>query len=187
MELFARLKAGVRAAGSDARLAAQQLTLFKSNAELAILNTKLEQSATTDELTGLGNRRAALDRLRELLASSERNQTALACMLMDIDHFKRINDTFGHEAGDVVLRETAHTLRKAARTDEPMYRIGGEEFLVLCPSASVADAAQGAERFRSAVAAAAVEYGNNHISVTISIGVAQWEQKIKTTEVLMRF
>lgn len=185
-ELLARLKAGVRAVDADAKLAVQQLALFKSNAELAVLNTKLKRSATTDELTGLGNRRAALDRLRELQASSERNQTDLACMLIDIDHFKRINDTLGHEAGDVVLRETANTLRRAARTDEPVFRLGGEELLVLCPGASADNAVNGAERFRSAVAASAVEYGNDQISVTISIGVAEWGPNTQTTDVLLR-
>lgn len=185
-ELLARLKAGVRAVGSDAKLAGQQLALFKSNAELAVLNTKLERSATTDDLTGLGNRRAAMDRLRELGASSERNKTAWACMLIDIDHFKRINDTFGHEAGDVVLRETANTLRRTARADEPVFRLGGEEFLVLCPHASIEDAAAGAERFRGAVAVSAIEYGNDRISVTISVGVAEWGLHTKTTEGLLR-
>jgi|CXWL01.1.fsa_nt_gi diguanylate cyclase (GGDEF)-like protein len=186
MELLARLKAGVRAVGADAKVAVQQLALFKSNAELAVLNTKLERSATTDELTGLGNRRAALDRLRELYASLERHQTALACILIDIDHFKRVNDTFGHEAGDVVLRETANALRRAARIDEPVFRLGGEEFLVLCPGASADDAVQGAERFRHAVAASAVKYDNDQISVTISCGVAEWGLDTKTTDELLR-
>ncbi len=185
-ELLARLKAGMRAVGSEARLTTQQLKLYKVNAELAVLNTRLERSATTDELTGLGNRRAAMERLRELQATSERNNSAWACMLIDIDHFKRINDTFGHEAGDVVLRETASTLLRAARADEPVFRIGGEEFLVLCPHASVDQGATGAERLRGAVAAAAVEYGNERISVTISIGVAEWVHGTKTTEGLLR-
>lgn len=185
-ELLARLKAGARMVDLESRLAAHKLAAVRANAEFAVLNEKLEHAATTDELTGLGNRRLAMERLGEAWATSVRTGKPLACMAIDIDHFKKINDTYGHQAGDLVLRETAAMLRQAARAGEPLFRIGGEEFLLLCPDAMEDAAALGAERLRRAVAANTVTYGAERVSATISVGVARRDGTLSDAGGLVR-
>ncbi len=172
-ELLSRLKAGVRTLALEEDLAAQQRASHKINAELATLNDQLEQMATTDELTGLFNRREAMRRLEDQWSFSERQDRPLACMMLDIDHFKKCNDTYGHDAGDEVLRKTAHILKRSVRTGETVCRIGGEEFVVFCPGATAEMASKGAERLRAAVEANQVAHGNATLSVTISAGVAE--------------
>ncbi|TWT40593.1 Cyclic di-GMP phosphodiesterase response regulator RpfG [Phycisphaerae bacterium RAS1] len=171
-ELLSRLKAGVRAVATDTRIALQQRALTKANAELATFNQTLNRVATTDELTGLYNRREALRRLHELWSTGDRHGQPLACMMLDIDHFKRCNDMYGHDAGDAVLRATAHAVAKSARKGEVVFRLGGEEFLVTCPDATAEMAAAGAERIRAAVEANQVRHADHTLGVTISIGVA---------------
>lgn len=185
-ELLSRLKAGVRAAASEMQIASQQLALRKANAELAAANQTLQQLATTDELTGLYNRREALRRLGEYWAAGDRHGQPLACMMLDIDHFKRCNDTYGHEVGDAVLRAVGQILARAARKGEAVFRIGGEEFLVICPEASADTAAIGAERIRAAVAAEKIRCGGLTLSVTISIGVAGRTESTTGADALLK-
>jgi diguanylate cyclase (GGDEF)-like protein len=185
-ELLARLKAGARSLLYEQKVASQRRAIQKTNAELVALNQKLNQMATTDELTGLYNRREAMSRLEDHWAIGERQHQPLACMLLDIDHFKRCNDTHGHHVGDAVLRETAQILLRHARMGETVCRIGGEEFVVLCPGATAAMAAVGAERIRSAVDANLIQLGEKTLHVTISVGVAEKSNKMdKPDELLM--
>ncbi len=171
-ELLARLKAGVRAVVSEAKVASQQRAIHKTNVELATLNQRLQEMATTDELTGLYNRRKAMQRLAEHWSAADRLGQPFACLIVDIDHFKRCNDTYGHDAGDAVLRETARVLEGGARAGEVVFRIGGEEFLVTCPGATAEMAAVAAERLRAAVEAKQIVHGERTLGVTISVGVA---------------
>ncbi|MCH8147389.1 MAG: diguanylate cyclase, partial [Planctomycetes bacterium] len=129
-ELLARLKAGVRALTAESKVTSQQLAIHKTNAELATLNDKLQWMATTDELTALPNRREAMRRLLDHCATADRENRPLACMMLDIDHFKRCNDTHGHGVGDAVLRSTARVLTRSVRASDAVFRIGGEEFVV---------------------------------------------------------
>lgn len=172
-ELLARLKAGVRALTSEAKVASQQLAIHKANAGLATLNDKLRKMATTDALTGLHNRREAMNRLEDHWATADREDRPLACMLLDIDHFKRCNDTYGHDVGDAVLRDTARVLKRCARAGEAVFRIGGEEFVVLCAGATAVMASVGAERMRAAVEENRIEQGRMSLGITISVGVAE--------------
>lgn len=185
-ELLARLKAGVRALTSETKVAAQQMAIFKTNAELESLNTKLKRMATTDELTGLYNRREAMTRLEEYLAAANREGQRLACMMLDIDHFKKCNDTYGHDMGDAVLRNTAQVLQRCARAGETVFRLGGEEFAVFCPGSSAALAAVGAERLRGAVEVSRVERDGISLGVTISIGVAERDDRIGGPDDLLK-
>ena len=185
-ELLARLKAGVRALASDTKVAMQQLAIRKANAELETLNSKLQQMATTDELTGLYNRREAMRRLEDHWATIGREGRPLACMMLDIDHFKKCNDTYGHDVGDAVLRETARTLRRHARAGETVFRLGGEEFVVLCPGSSAEMAAVGAERLRAAVEANKVERGRVSLGITISVGVAERDHRTAKPDDLLK-
>jgi diguanylate cyclase (GGDEF)-like protein len=134
------------------------------------MHSDIEQrsAAIIDPLTGLLNRNALLTRVREFTEQSQITKLPIGIVLGDLDHFKTINDTHGHTRGDAVLKDVAYVLRKELRTLDLLYRIGGEEFLVLLPGASVDNASEIAERLRAAVAASTVGDGNR---VTMSLGV----------------
>ena len=172
-ELLARLRAGERVVTLEADLAHRNLQVFKCNAQMAIVNEKLERVATTDALTGMVNRRAGMERLCEVWSLSNRYNDPLACMVLDIDHFKRFNDIHGHAVGDRVLKEVADALLAASRLGETVCRIGGEEFLVVCPKSTGRTAGTGAERLRRAVETLAVAVDGCELSVTVSLGVAE--------------
>lgn len=131
--------------------------------------SKLREDTTTDPLTGLGNRR----RLQDALATFESQATTFSVISIDIDHFKAVNDTHGHDAGDKALRRLAQCMREACRTYDVPLRVGGEEFLILLPSTTSATAAQVAERLRVAVQAMDIPPVGK---LTISLGVANWPQ-----------
>ncbi|MFC4728907.1 GGDEF domain-containing protein [Coralloluteibacterium thermophilus] len=128
--------------------------------------------ATRDTLTGLHNRRHFLDVLDRAIVAARRGRRPLSLAILDVDHFKRINDSLGHLAGDAVLRRLAALLRAQVRGDEAIGRIGGEEFAVLLPGADLAAGAEAGERLRAAVAAAEVRAAEGAGATTISVGVA---------------
>jgi diguanylate cyclase (GGDEF)-like protein len=185
-ELLARLEASFRIVKLEEDLAREIRTVRKVNAEMAVLNQKLEQMATTDTLTGLLNRRAVMERLDEYWTNAERHNKPFSCMLLDIDHFKAVNDTHGHDVGDIVLREVAEVLNKHTRADEPVGRIGGEEFLVLCPGSTAPMADVGAERLRSGIEKKRIVYNGLELNVTISAGVAERSEKINNSELFLK-
>ncbi len=192
-ELLARVRAGGRIVGLQRALTDRQRELHLVNAEQAVINAKLieandrlERLATLDELTGLLNRRAALERLEEAWTAAARHGDPLSCILLDIDHFKRFNDLHGHAIGDFVLRELAATLCKAARKEETVFRFGGEEFLVVCPRTSEKQAAAAAERLRKAVEASVFQTGELQLSVTVSLGIAERTPAISEPAALLR-
>jgi diguanylate cyclase (GGDEF)-like protein len=150
------------------------LTMLAENIGLAVANLRLRDAlremAMADPLTGLANRRH-LDAVLGLeLAAGER---PLSCVMMDVDHFKRINDTFGHDAGDAVLREVGATLKGASREGALAFRFGGEEFLLLLPGLSVDQARERAEEVRGRIAALRIEHEGKDLGViTASFGVS---------------
>jgi diguanylate cyclase (GGDEF)-like protein len=141
-------------------------------AELAVANRRLGTAALTDPLTGLPNRRSAMDQLEQAWSAANRSGTPLSVIMIDIDHFKQINDTHGHAVGDTVLREAADILRTAARRGDSVCRIGGEEFLVICPDTDVHAAARSAERLRLTLQARQIVANALKLHVTASFGVA---------------
>ncbi len=185
-ELVARLRAGLRIVNLERDLAASTREVHLQNAQLAIVNDKLNTMAITDELTGLLNRRAALDRLREEWAANVRQGRPMSCISLDIDHFKSINDTHGHDTGDLVLREIAKTLRTATRLGEAVCRMGGEEFLVICPSATIEMACRAAERLRCAVEKRVISSRDLQLHVTISLGVAERTAAMEQVDDLLK-
>lgn len=170
--LLARLRAGERVVNLQAEVESDREEIRRFAAELALTNRRLQEAALLDALTGIPNRRYAMDRIQQEWSAAERSGRPLACMLIDVDHFKQINDTYGHDAGDLVLQRVAETLKHTARTQDVICRIGGEEFLVVCPDTDASAAAQCAERLRHAVGALRIAVGNTSLHLTISIGVA---------------
>ncbi|APW41853.1 sensor domain-containing diguanylate cyclase [Rhodoferax saidenbachensis] len=138
-------------------------------AELARANEELQFLARRDALTGMGNRLASMERLHEEFLRMKRADKPYATLMLDIDHFKRVNDTHGHATGDAVLREVSQTIRATVRDTDFVGRTGGEEFLVLLPATSLEEALLVAEKIRTAVAATPQPPVGQ---VTISIGVA---------------
>ena len=148
------------------------LAVIEDVTERKRLENQLQEMASTDPLTGLPNRRHFIGRLEEELARMRRREDHSAALLMlDLDHFKRVNDSLGHAAGDAVLRSFAALLRKELRKADSAGRIGGEEFAVLMPETDRAAAGIFAERLRSIVEQSAHDHAGQLIPVTVSIGV----------------
>jgi two-component system cell cycle response regulator len=133
---------------------------------------ELESLSRTDALTGVPNRRSFDQALMQETARSRRYGSALGVVVLDIDDFKKINDTHGHQAGDEVLRSLARTVAGALREGDVLFRYGGEEFVALLPYADLAGAMKAAERLVKAVGASPIRAGSAMISVTTSAGVA---------------
>jgi len=133
----------------------------------------LEKQAHTDPLTGLANRRHFMEVAEAELARSRRYDTPLSMLMIDIDHFKEVNDAYGHRAGDRVLQQLARTCQEILREVDVAGRVGGEEFAILLPETEVEGAFEVAERLRTAVAAAEVPREEGlPIRITVSVGVA---------------
>ena len=160
------IKRGQAMAQSNVRL---EQTVAERTAELVKSNEELHRISRRDALTGLNNRLAADERLRAEFARMKRAHTAYAVLMLDIDYFKRVNDMFGHEMGDKVLKAVARVLETHLRESDFLARFGGEEFLVLLPNATLAVAGEVAEKLRAAVAVAPSATGH---PVTLSIGLA---------------
>lgn len=150
----------------------ERLGVMRSTDEFAVAQKRLLQDALTDTLTQLPNRRNGLDFLASELIFSQISGAPLACLMLDIDHFKHINDAFGHAAGDAVLRQLANLLKNSSRAEDMVFRYGGEEFAAVLTNSSLRIAMQVAERIRSQVEKTAFEWEGLHISATVSIGVA---------------
>jgi hemerythrin len=154
--------------------------------DLKNANLNLEEMAMTDALSGLPNRRNALARLSKEWEESVRNDKPLACMMIDADGFKRINDTYGHDAGDEVLRQLSKHLLHSLRSDDVVCRLGGDEFFVICPNTSKAGALHIAEIMRSSVAALRIPAGTGEWVGSVSVGVAARTAEMKVTDELMK-
>lgn len=137
------------------------------------VNTELRRVAEHDSLTGVLNRRSFLSMLNKEIQSASRHQSALSVMLIDLDHFKRINDTWGHRVGDEVLCRFVEVSLKSLRDRDILGRIGGEEFAVIMPETILEDARQIAERLRLKVLEQMQTTDENPVGLTVSIGVAR--------------
>lgn len=152
-------------------LAELTLELRKRNAALEQANETIRELTRVDPLTGLANRRRFAEVLDIDMARARRHQEALSLITLDLDRFKLVNDTYGHDVGDQVLRDVAMVLKESCRTEDLAVRLGGEEFLLLAPNTVVDEAYTLAERLRVAIAAAPVLPKGGHI--TVSFGVTQ--------------
>ena len=160
-------------AGAHGALIAVVWVLARNTEQLAAMRARMDLlalEATTDPLTGIANRRRLDDELQRLVARSRRHSEPFSAVLMDVDNFKDINDTFGHDVGDQVLVRTAHQMGTATRDADLLGRWGGEEFLLLAPHTDNQAALALAERCRRAIRQTAVD--GNGVPVTASFGVA---------------
>lgn len=175
--------AALRAAARERRL--QRIAIVLGGLLLALLGAlavrqllklrRLRALAATDELTGVANRRGILAVLEAQLRASRRTGAPLSVVAFDVDHFKRINDAFGHDAGDRVLRRIVALAGDAGRSGDRLGRVGGEEFLLVLPGARQAVAEEIAERVRMRVAAAPFDEVAPGTQATVSLGVAEWQ------------
>jgi diguanylate cyclase (GGDEF)-like protein len=141
------------------------------------LENELMKQATTDPLTGLLNRRAFFDACTREIEEVHRHGNALSILILDIDKFKDVNDTYGHDVGDIVIKHIAEKMVENTRTIDYVGRIGGEEFTVLMPSTDIENAFEIADRLRSKISRDAIEINKFTIKVSVSIGVSEMKNK----------
>jgi len=153
------------------------------NRRLEQMNQRLVEMATTDALTGAFNRRRFYELLDDELQRQARYGNVFSLIMLDIDHFKRVNDTYGHSVGDEVLKGVAEVVRDHLRANDRLTRWGGEEFIVLTPSTGAGDALALAERLRERVADWVFPTAG---SVTVSLGVAEHRDDESGDEVINR-
>ena len=180
-ELDARVKSLLRIQSLQASLAQRERELSAANAQLQVLSS-------TDALTGAANRRSLEERLHEMWEHSQRLNEPLALVMCDIDHFKRVNDEYGHQVGDVVLQQFARVIQAEAREIDRLGRYGGEEFVLLLPGTVLDAAVTFAERIRECVEKHEFAYGEGQsLHRTMSCGVAAWPHpRVTDQEALIR-
>ncbi len=161
MELKVRIRAGRR--------------IVDLQNELINARNILETNATTDSLTGVWNRLKAMDALENEMNRARREKASVALMMIDIDFFKQVNDTFGHLTGDTVLRETAIRMKEQLRSYDFIGRFGGEEFVVVAPGVGPDQAMKEGERLRKVVGDTTINTADGFVGVTISVGVTLYD------------
>jgi diguanylate cyclase (GGDEF)-like protein len=166
------------------RLRRSREELDNVNSELQEKNNKLHQLAITDELTGLFNRKHLIETLNAEVTRSKRNDHSFALLVIDIDHFKLINDTYGHQKGDEVLHRLGNIFNDTVRSCDYVARYGGEEFIVILPEVGTAGGLEVAERIRERVARESINRKGDRI--TVSIGMAMFAEHGATTELLFQ-
>ncbi len=184
--LAARLHAGLRDVRLQQELERDREELRRYAAELAVTNRQLQEVALTDTLTGLRNRRYAIDRMEQEWASAMRSSRPLSCMIIDFDRLKEINDSFGHDAGDLALQRAADALRNCLRGQDVICRIGGDEFLAICPGSGLDAAIACARRLCEAVARISLRVEGSPLSLSVSIGVAELDKTASDVDALMK-
>jgi len=167
-------------------------TLEIKEIELRAVLAQSHEVTNTDVLTLLPNRRKIIVDLQEEVIRSNRYNTALSISILDIDHFKKVNDNYGHTTGDEVLRSVASKLREQIRHPDTIGRYGGEEFLIVLPNSEIKAAAEQASRLCQRIRTMQIKSNDYVLSVTISIGVAQykvgnenWEQLLQRADTAM--
>ncbi|RIJ13848.1 sensor domain-containing diguanylate cyclase [Henriciella mobilis] len=164
---------------------ARDLDLLQDFADLVVDQLELRERAMTDELTGALSRRALYDEGGRLAALTSRHRHNLTAIAFDLDHFKSINDNYGHAAGDEVLRRVAKTVKLLVRKSDIFARVGGEEFTILLPETDRQGAAEAAEKLRKDISALRFEFDGTTVGVTASLGVAAFDASTGDIETLL--
>ena len=163
------------------------LTIQRANSYAEVL-----KYATLDALTGLNNRRQFELRLKQEVSNSKRNKIPLCCMMLDVDYFKKVNDTYGHAAGDCVLKHVAETIKSEIREYDIACRYGGEEFFIILPQTNIKEASFVAQRLRKVIEKTKIniEEANvkdtSHINITVSIGVCAYNETMEPYELAQK-
>lgn len=165
-----------------AKLEQIHLEIEQKQAELLSMNATLVELSETDKLTGLKNRRYFQEKLEEQLSNNEKSASPFSLFILDIDHFKKVNDTFGHQVGDEVLAQLAQLLKNQVRSLDIVARYGGEEFVVILPETDQNEAKAIAEQLRQAVEQAKWQNGR----ITVSVGIATAIKTDNETTILQR-
>jgi diguanylate cyclase (GGDEF)-like protein len=159
----------------------ETLDLFSRSLALALHNAivhdQVQKLAAIDPLTGIYNRRFGMTRLHEEFVRAVQIESALGVLMFDLDHFKGINDTYGHSIGDRVIRQVSNIARNALREGDILVRLGGDEFLAVLLGASLHDVSLTAERIRRQVDEHVITIGDQHVHVTVSIGGVSFPEK----------
>jgi diguanylate cyclase (GGDEF)-like protein len=184
--LAARLRASRRIVHLHQEIEHDREELRRFAAELSISNRRLQEAALTDDLTGLPNRRHAMAHMEQEWAASSRSKRPLACMVIDLDQFKQVNDANGHDIGDAYLKQVAAAVRGAVRSQDVVCRTGGDEFLVICPDTPLQAALACAERIRRAVEQTPVKVGDQCLKACMSAGVAVREASMANADALIK-
>jgi len=158
------------------------LARTRTHIELKRAKEKLLRMAVTDELTGLFNRRYFMSRLHQEFERVRRYESIFTFIMIDIDFFKRINDTYGHLAGDCALRTAAEIMKKSLRLSDTVGRIGGEEFAILLPETEIIDGVEIAERLRKKIDESEIEFEGKSLKLTISAGVSDSDSNDTTVD-----
>jgi diguanylate cyclase (GGDEF)-like protein len=157
---------------------------FEDQEESRVLD-QMERAATTDPLTGLSNRRYLFQRLDQEYAFSARHKTQLAIVMIDVDRFKEINDTYGHAAGDEAIRRIAELLQRLIRREDVLARYGGDEFLIISRGTTHEHVMQFGERIREGAESRLIDVGDQKVAVTLSIGLASYEPLVEPDLTMM--
>ena len=184
--LAARLRAGQRVVKLQEDLARDQEEIRRISAELSATNQQLREVGMTDMLTGCPNRRYAMDRIQQEWATATRGQRPLACMVINIDNFKQVNDSHGHAAGDTVLKLVAGALKDEMRAQDVLARTGGDEFMVICPDTTLDAALACAERIRAMVETVPFVSAAQYVRGSVSVGVAVRDAATSDPDALIR-
>ena len=146
--------------------------MFRNITEERALHDQLEKLSRTDMLTGIANRRYFFEQGQQLLQLSQRYSTELSLIMLDIDHFKAVNDQYGHQTGDVILKKIADILKQNCRSVDIVGRMGGEEFTIVLPETNLEAAAQLAERLRRLIRGSVFQSNGRPVQITASMGVS---------------
>ncbi|MFW5816082.1 MAG: diguanylate cyclase [Wenzhouxiangella sp.] len=184
-ELAARLIPVRRVLGLDRAWRKDRSELRRIARELALAHRHQQVLSLTDYLTDLPNRRAAMQALKQAWCQSQRSGNPIAVVMIDIDHFKQINDQHGHAAGDEVLKSVSAILKSSAREDETMARVGGEEFLLISANSGLRELIIAAERLRRTLEHADIRHAGKNIPLTASMGVAERETAFDDADMLL--
>jgi diguanylate cyclase (GGDEF)-like protein len=184
--LMARIRAGQRLVEMHERDGEADRLKMQDGADMGIMNRKLQEATLTDVLTELPNRRYAMKRLKQEWERANRTGRPLSVIWIDLDHFKKVNDTWGHDIGDFVLRDSAKVIQRTLRRGDTVCRVGGEEFLAICGNSDLKNATAGADRIRAALEEHEMQFTSFRGHITASLGVAQKLEGMSSVDDLLK-
>lgn len=160
--------------------------VYERTKELQELNKNLEEISFTDQLTGIRNRRYAIETLIKMWVNSVTENLNISCLMIDIDNFKSVNDLYGHDVGDTVIKTIAKTLQSSSKEPNIVCRLGGDEFIIICPEQDKKDAILLSEKILNNVSSLKIETGDSFWNGSVSIGISTKNSKTKDYEELIK-